>query len=311
MDVKRFAVKKVKEILRSFLKRKKGGRPTNLFIEPTNSCNLNCPFCIINRDVSYSDAAHDSMKRPRGFMEMPLFSKLIGEAKDFGTKNVYLEFFGEPFLSPHISEMMKLSSNGGFFTTIFTNGLVLKETHLPFIARHIDKIVLSVDGVSKETYERNRVRGDFGLVWENLLKLNSFCRGKRTKVVWQFIVMKNNEHEVNEATRLARIHNIHLVFKTFNPSLKGQVTTRKEYARGIKNKPCQSIYKQIGVLWNGDVVACCNDPEGLYVMGNIKTSTLSEVWESLTYRRHRESVASAVSEPEHEPTICKTCTSYK
>ena len=301
----------MKLLSRIFNKKTNNKIPELLFIEPTNRCNLNCPFCLVNTDDTYPDTSHNSMKRPFGFMDMELYNKIMTEAKKFGIKRLNLEFWGEPFLHPNIDEMISRAASSGFTASIFTNGLALKEKHFKVIPNNLKSISLSIDGASENTYKQNREGGNFELVWGNLLKLSSICRNTGTSVRWQFIVMKNNEHEVGLAKELAKKHNIKLVLKTFNPSVKDLVTSKSEHSRKASNKPCRSIYKQFGILWNGNIVACCQDPDGREILGNIGESSLYDIWNGIKYKEFRDRVDKALISPDNEPAICKTCLSYK
>lgn len=84
-----------KIIDRIFIKNK--DKPDLLFVEPTNACNLDCPFCLVNTDSSYGNSCHSSMKRKVGFMEMTLFLKILKDAKEFGIKKIFLQFWGNLF----------------------------------------------------------------------------------------------------------------------------------------------------------------------------------------------------------------------
>ena len=95
------AINKLRNITQN-IKRK----PELIFIEPTNLCNLDCPFCLVNTDETYNDSHHSSMKRSFGKMELRTFEKILLDAHEFGITRLFLEFFGEPLLHPHFDEMV-------------------------------------------------------------------------------------------------------------------------------------------------------------------------------------------------------------
>ncbi|MBN2483460.1 MAG: SPASM domain-containing protein [Candidatus Omnitrophica bacterium] len=303
----------IKKTLKKIIKKIKfsKNRPDLLFLEPTNLCNLNCPFCLVNVDKTYKTTAHDQMRRPFGYMDLVLFDKILDDARDFGIKTIYLEFWGESFLHPQIGKMLEKTSRMKFKTSIFTNGLLLDSRRMGSIPDNVDRIIISIDGASAETYEQNRIGGNFDRVWHNMVTLNQMCVGTKTNVIWQFVVMRNNEYEIERARQLAKEHNLQLRLKTFNPSVAERVTSLKQYARKKPLKPCTSIYRQFAVLWNGDIVPCCQDPDGRNVLGNIKESSFGEIWNSEKYRIFRQKVKRAVICPEEEPLICKTCSAYQ
>lgn len=214
-------------------------------------------------------------------------------------------------MHPGLGDMIRECKKSDFSVTIFTNGLAMKRVQMEAIPGNADKITFSIDGVTEQTYLKNRVGGNFDLVWKNLLETKSLCRGTKTKVIWQMIVMKNNDHEIVQAKKMASENGLLLRLKTFNPSIADRVTSLVEYQRGVSPKPCKSIYRQFAVLWNGDVVPCCQDPDARAVLGNISNASLDDVWKSPKYKDFVRCVSRVGEEPAKEPKICKTCSSYK
>jgi MoaA/NifB/PqqE/SkfB family radical SAM enzyme len=49
------------------------------------------------------------------------------------------------------------------------------------------------------------------------------------------------------------------------------------------NSYCHHLFRCMVVLWNGDVVPCCHDVAGLKIVGNVKDSSLYEVWHNQKY----------------------------
>ena len=60
-------------------------------------------------------------------------------------------------------------------------------------------------GVTQEVYEKYRVGGNLETVLNNLKKLIAVKKlyNSSTKVQWDFIVMKHNEHQIEEAKKMA------------------------------------------------------------------------------------------------------------
>jgi MoaA/NifB/PqqE/SkfB family radical SAM enzyme len=54
---------------------------------------------------------------------------------------------------------------------------------------------------------------------------------------------------------------------------------------------CPAPHDQLVVQWNGDVVSCCTDYEGLTKTANVFASSLEEVWRGDTRRRRLEDMA--------------------
>ena len=136
-------------------------------------------------------------------------------------------------------------------------------------------------------------------------------RDKKTRIEWQFLALRNNEHEIEKARKLAQDIGIHFFVKGFretDPALKPE--NAKYHAKFFK-KPCKDIYHQIGIYWNADVVPCCYDVDGKEIMGNLLKNSLQEIWDNEQYRDFRRRVDDAVISPRNEPCICKTCLRWK
>ncbi len=139
-------------------------KPMQVVLEPTNACNLNCPYCMVgmqNKLVSkYGLASRSFMTRPQGSMREETFYIVLRNLKEFGMRKVYLHFQGEPFLNPLTSKFANILKQNRFEVGIFTNGMAFNDSNIKEIAdAEVDLIRFSVDGASQETYEKNRVGG--------------------------------------------------------------------------------------------------------------------------------------------------------
>jgi radical SAM protein with 4Fe4S-binding SPASM domain len=285
-----------------------GRRPETLVVEPTNRCNLNCPFCLVGLQNQLGSAEHSKIPRGFGFMDFGLYEKIVKDAVDFGTKKIQLHFQGESLLHKQFPEMIRLAKQYGMSTQVFTNGLLLTMEYIDSIIQSgLDNMRFSVDGASDETYKQNRVGGDFEKVLDNMKMMTEHARGSGTRVEWQFIVMRNNEHELNKAQQMAREIGVPFIAKTFAESVPELTPDNPKYRRNLLPKPCTDIYRAVAIFWNGDVVPCCYDLVGKEIMGNIGERTLSQIWDSAKYAAFRYRVDNAGRNPDDEPELCKTC----
>ena len=126
-------------------------------------------------------------------------------------------------------------------------------------------------------------------------------------LLWQFIALSNNEHEIKKAKKLAKAINIPFYVKTFAESVPDLVPKNTKLRRKLHVKPCTDIYRSIFVYYTGEVVVCCYDLEGKHVVGNLKEKSLIEVWNSKKYKTMRKRINNADQNPEEEPEICKNC----
>lgn len=285
-----------------------GTRPKMLSVEPTNKCNLSCPFCLVGLQNQLESTEHNLLPRSFGSMDFGLYERIVRDAAEFGIEKMQLHFQGESLLHKRFSDMVGLAKQYGMLTQVFTNGLLLTEEYMDRIIQSgLDNMRFSVDGASKETYEQNRVGGNFDQVLQNMKLMVEHARGTGTRVEWQFIVMHNNEHELHKAQQMAKEIGIPFIAKTFAESVPELVPRNPKYQRNLQPKPCTDIYRAIAVFWNGDVVPCCYDLEGKEIMGNSKEQTLSQIWNNPKYIAFRCRVDNAPRERDGEPELCKSC----
>ncbi len=93
--------------------------PKRVIVEPTNACNLACAYCG-NKD----------MLRPRTFLDIGLYEKLLDEMVELGIPRITLHTIGEPTLHPRIGELVQLATDRGRVVTLSTNGTLLAREEL-------------------------------------------------------------------------------------------------------------------------------------------------------------------------------------
>ena len=174
------------------------GRPFMMMVEPTNFCNLKCPLC---------PSGNGEMKRARGHMNLDDFKGLIDEVGEYLVL-LMLWNQGEPFINKGFVEMVRYARDRRIPTMTSTNGHYIRniEQARAIVASGLDEIIVSLDGVDQETYERYRVGGRFDYVVRGarLLAQAKSELGSRTPLVnLQFIVFRHNEGDIAEAERLA------------------------------------------------------------------------------------------------------------
>ena len=128
------------------------GRPFMMMVEPTNLCNLKCPLC---------PSGNGEMTRTRGKMGLEDFKKLIDESGDYLIL-LMLWNQGEPFINTDFVEMVRYAHGRGIPTLTSTNGHYVRnlDQARAIVDSGLDELILSMDGVDQETYERYRVGGE-------------------------------------------------------------------------------------------------------------------------------------------------------
>jgi len=289
--------------------------PVRMCIELTNRCNLNCPFCLVGQQNSKEFTAHDELERDMGGMNIDLCKKIIVDAKKFGIKEINLTFQGEPLMYKRkwFLELVKLCKNMELKSIVYTNGLLLdKDYSRSIIKAGMEELRFSVDGITQEVYELNRVGGEFKTVFENMKDIVKISKEENSEIrlIWQLIALKNNEDQIDEARKMANEIGIHFEVKTFAESVPESAPKNIKYRRKLKPLPCTDIYDQVLVYWNGDVVACCYDLEGDQIMGNLGKNTIEEIWNGKKFEKFRKNLKDSIFSHKLQPEFCKGCLKY-
>jgi len=121
--------------------------PKRVVVEPTNACNLGCAYCG-NKD----------MLRPRTYLSMELYEKLLDQMVELGIPRITLHTVGEPTLHPRIAEMVKMATDRARVVTISTNGTTLGKDSLAraLVLAGPDLLNFSADAADDETLAKTR-----------------------------------------------------------------------------------------------------------------------------------------------------------
>jgi tungsten cofactor oxidoreducase radical SAM maturase len=167
-----------------------------LYVEPTTVCNLNCRTCIRN---VWDD--------PKTHMEMGVFITLLEQTKEFpDIQRVVFSGLGEPLTHPRILEMVRLVRERGLAVTIGSNGLLLdRAVSRELVELGVDRLVISLDGVTAETYAG--VRGAMmSQVLDNIRGLNEAKKGLGSLLPAlgiEFVALRSNIAELPDLSGLA------------------------------------------------------------------------------------------------------------
>lgn len=291
------------------------GLPLSMAIEPTTTCNLRCPEC---------PSGLRSFSRPTGRLDVNDFTKIIEEVKDH---LLYLTFYfqGEPYLHPKFLDMVRIASEHHIYTTTSTNAHFLEEENAQKTIRSgLNRLIISIDGASQNSYESYRKEGNLEKVLQgtrNILKWRKELKSTSPKVVWQFLVVKPNEHEIPKIKQLAKEYGVDKVaFKTAQiydfergndliPSLDrySRYVAKGDGTFSIKNRledKCWKMWQSCVITWDGQVIPCCFDKDASHSMGNLSEKSFEEIWFSTPYQNFRNALLTSRSEIE----MCKNCT---
>lgn len=279
------------------------GMPAAIAIEPTTACNLSCPEC---------PSGLKSFTRNTGNINKEHFELMVEKIKK-NSIHLTLYFQGEPFIHPYFSEMVKYASKCNIYTKTSTNAHFLTDTLCEKIVESgLDQIIISVDGITNETYKKYRIGGELTVVIkgiETLINCKKRKKSRTPEVVLQFIVFEHNKTELKDINaffkrtgadtltiKTAQVYNLNSE-QTLIPS-DSRLSRYKKVAKNkfqIKNRllnHCWKMWHSCVITWDGNIVPCCFDKDARYVMGNILNDSLEDIWNSERYIGFRKQLLS-------------------
>lgn len=249
--------------------------PTRFAVELCADCNLACAMCH-----------HPAMRRPKGKMPFELWRKCADEIAAIAPRtNCWFSFCGEPLLEPGLLlRVLAYGESVGLQSlNVNTNGMLLdRDVADAIVDSGVDLIVIGIDGLSKDVYERIRIGGDRDVVYRNveyLLQARQAQSRSDLEIQVQFIEMDENEHEVE-------------AYKAFWWERGATVKVRNKLSWGGKfdtplhidraqRIPCPWALTMMHVFWDGRVPRCPGDTEGEEGVGNAWDDSLAALWRKL------------------------------
>ena len=291
------------------------GFPVSISFEPTTSCNLRCPEC---------PSGLRAFTRPTGMLQKDFFTETID---DLHKELLYLIFYfqGEPYLNTSFLDMVKYASEKGIYTATSTNAHYLTdEAAKKTVESGLDRLIISIDGTTQEAYKQYRVGGNLDKVLEgakNIVKWKKELNSKTPFVFFQFLVVKHNEHQIEDIKRIAKEIGVDEVrFKSaqvydYENDPNQLIPVNEKYSRYKRNADgsfkaknkfanrCWKLWHANVITWDGLVVPCCFDKDAMHRLGNLKNESFKEIWQNDNYKQFR----SELMKSRKNIDICANC----
>lgn len=291
------------------------GLPISISVEPTTSCNLRCPEC---------PSGLRSFTRPTGMLKEGVYKKIIDELEDT-LLYLLLYFQGEPYLHPQFFDLVNYAASKNIYTATSTNAHYLSDENAKkTVESGLDRLIISIDGTTQETYSAYRRGGSLQKVIDGTRRIIHWKKvlgSKTPHVIFQFLVVKPNEHQIEDLKMLAEELGVEEVglktaqiydYKNGSPLIPtiekfSRYKKQKDNTYTIKNKlldHCWKMWHSCVITWNGAVVPCCFDKDGQHQLGHVSSESFLSVWRSDRYNQFR----AAVLKGRNHIDICKNCT---
>jgi hypothetical protein len=263
--------------------------PEIVQIESTNICNAKCVFC-----------PRDEMDRKQGVMDMALFRRIVDECAELGIAHLRMHNYGEPFVDRSLVEKVRYAKTRGIPQVgMISNGsLITEDAARGMIEAGLDAINISVDASGREVFEKTRIGLKYDKVIgniERLVRLREEAGRGRPKLILSFVRQNNSEDEQAFIEHWRKIAD------------KIHVTDLHNWAGTLHREssvryPCYRPWLTFTALWDGRVSLCCADFDGRTILGDLRTATIKEIWNSEAYRAVRRLHLESGG-----PDICRAC----
>lgn len=283
--------------------------PSHLQIESVNGyCNARCIMCSIE----------NWQRRPR-IMDNKTFTRILEKFIPIQDHLRYLTLhcWGEVLIDKKFPQKVKIASEMGFNSIgVASNCELLDDaTAQVLINNGLNTFICSLDGITKKTHEKIRVRLDYDKCHENVLnfiKRRNESK-KKVKVLIRFIRQQGNAHEWEEYRQYWE--------SQINPEYGDNVAKfdvhnvggeRDNYDILDVNKDicfsdlkCQDVFEKFLVFTDGSVALCDADFDGFYKIGNVLETDPMKIYNSGKIREYRQKMLEGkILKLDH----CKTCT---
>jgi len=277
-------------------------------IETTRLCNARCPFCAI-----------DKWDKSTPFMADGLWEKILAELlehKDW-IRFVDIQRAGEPLLDKQIYTRIKQLKDGGIrHVGLATNASALTAVNARrLLEAGIDEVMISIDSVVKEQYEKLRVGLDYDRVLENIQGYFRIRQeiGSQSKIRVRAVCVFDPDQESEEVRR----------WEEFWAPLKqpqDRIYMKRAHSWGNQVElkgtpspeapvlhPCIIPWSTMHITAMGRIALCPHDYDGKADLGNLNTQTIAEVWRAEKIQQVRDLHAAG---KRSDISFCRGCRTF-
>lgn len=294
--------------------------PYTIYIEPTRYCNLKCFYCM-HGTRGRQGGALEQMGFRLINMEETLYGKIVDDIMKFPVqpKRIVFSGLGEPLMNPELPHMLHMLRKEGYEgrLDVITNGVLLSHQMADeLIESGISRMQISIQGITQEHYAENcGVPVKIDQLCENI---RYFYEKKEDAQVYVKIIdaeLRNQDEENLFYELFGDIcDSIYIEHLIVLEQQMGDHGGRVDHSRNLSNEEIKewkccavpTYHLQIGV--EGDVFPCpvVGLPIG-FAMGNVKDSSLSDIWKS---EKRKQFILSHLKGKKEQLPVCKTCSTH-
>lgn len=259
--------------------------PEVIYLETTNNCNAKCYSC-----------PRIKMKRPIGVMAWQLFTEIIDKLKKYRGLYFTLHIDGEPLMDPLLFNRIKYIKKNLKKAKIHfnTNVVLMNEDKIKKILDSgLDSITFSLDGTTKEVYEKVKTGLNFEKTINNAnnyFKIKRELGLKKPITIMQMVVCDENKYQIEDYKKIWQNKADKIFIKSMLDFLvQGTSVKTKEFSKEQLRRCFQPI-SVLPIYWDGRIGLCCWDYDHLAELGSIKDGNIINLFNSQKHAKIRRAM---------------------
>lgn len=264
--------------------------PPMVVVSIVNVCNLKCVHCYYPKF-----AAHPQYKP--NMMPRDIWTKICDEMAEHPWSILNLGTDGEPLLHKQFLEMMRYAKGKGIFPiNLTTNGVRLEGDLARTVIEEslLDVINISLDAFSEEKYRQIR-GGGYGRVWDNTHRIIDLRNTHQTNVKIQVNIIHQPEvrDEIQAFVDYWEPLVDNVMVRTYYDATHvtggtgPNITGKQDSFEAVERWPCQQFWRRFNIADDGTARFCVDDWYNKSRIGDLRNSTIEEIWQSEEYGRLR------------------------
>jgi len=272
--------------------------PIQIDLELNGSCNMHCPFCIHGYNGQTNLDLQLSLEQAKNILQ---------QAHSAGAVSLKLNYINEPLIRKDLEDVIAYARSIGYVNVyLVTNGsLLTPERQLSILQAGLTRIYVSIDAATAETYNKQRKSGLYDHVVDNvrsLIQVRNRLNMRFPLIRVSFLKNAINIHEALDFFDQWKDTADLITFQTMNNV--PDIETGLSIESFTELKPCDFPFKQLVVDHEGNILPCCKLPGRKLKIGNIKSMSIQQAWQSdkMQNLRSQHSSENTTLNP-----ICRAC----
>ena len=261
------------------------------YLEITNSCNLNCPFCSYDKGLD--------------FMPLENIDCYLDQIKEY-CNFVYLHILGEPLLHPDFKKILDLLDEKKMQLQLVTNGVLLDKHPDIFSHACLRKLSISLHSINnlniRESYYET-IDKLIAAEKKAVLELRFYDEENLDADLKTYLQKLKDRYGLAATKRLNSYQLKEKVYVSFAelfewPDINQEIIS--------ETGTCHGGLDMLAINVHSEVTLCCLDPKAYNSLGNLQELSLKQIIESEEYKK----ICKDLMNHKIEKELCKRC-SYR